>query len=485
MKKSVILRTTAVFICIVMLLSTAISCAKENDAPDQTVNVTVESDLGDNLPERDMEGFQLTFLNYTDEAHDFSLKTLVTDDLGSKINEAIYYRNAYVENRFNAKIMEEQTATMTDRLQKSAMSGDEEKFQIAMIFDEKVNNSYINGSLSTWNNMTYCDFEREWWNTDACTLFSHNGNQYGAVGDFSLSMYSKDYCYFFNKDLYNSIPNAENIYDLVRNKQWTLDKMLQIGMQYTQDLNGDGMWYDGSDQYGIGGTVKVHYQMVFTGAGLKFINVRESGLPTFALNNAKSVEKLSNLIEKFNDTTCYYNSNPGSPTGGTVPDVFLDGKIVFFASTIFNFGAQLKETDFHLGILPAPMYDEEQDRYYSIAIGGQIACVARCIKESDVENVSILLEAMSAYSKDNLIPVYRETIVKTRYSDSLDDSEMLQLLFDTTVLDLGTTIWNNDVRAPIMKNLFAPLDTGVASYIKRMIPTVENAIKKSMDADVQ
>ena len=62
---------------------------------------------------------------------------------------------------------------------------------------------------------------------------------------------------------------------------------------------------------------------------------------------------------------------------------------------------------------------------------------------------------------------------------------MLQLLFDTTVLDLGKTIWNNDVRAPIMKDLFAPLDTGVASYIKKMIPTVENAIKKSMDADVQ
>lgn len=485
MKKSIFVRTAAVLICLVMLMSMAVSCAKENGTGEQNLSVSAESNLGDNLPERDMQGFELTFLNYTDAAHDFSLKTLVTDDLGTRVNEAIYYRNAYVENRFNAKIGEIQTDKMIETLQKSAMAGDDAKFQIAMIFDEKVNTAYVNGSLASWNNMTYCDFSRDWWNTEACALFSHNGYQYGAVGDFSLSMYSKDYCYFLNKDLYNSVPGAENVYDLVRNKKWTLEKMLEIGMKYTDDLNGDGMWYDGSDQYGISGTVKVHYQMVFTGAGLKFINVRNSGLPTFALNNSKSVEKLSNLIETFNDTSCYYNSNPGSPTGGTVPDVFLAGKIVFFASTVHNFSNQLKDANFHLGVIPAPMYDEEQGRYYSIAIGGQIACVARCIKENEIENASILLEAMCAYSKDNLVPVYREVAVKTRYADSPDDSEMLQLLFDTTVLDLGTTIWNYDVRAPIMKDLFAPLDTGVASYIKKMVPLVEAAISKSMNADVQ
>lgn len=494
MKQQFFVRAALWVLCALMLIG-AVACQGEPGKDGQNTQAETAFPTGETvtdavaeepLPERDMGQFELTFLNYTDAAHGWSVKTLVTDDISESINHAIYARNARVETKYNAVLREIETDNMTLVLQTSAMAGMDENsdFQVAMIFDEKVNGYYVNGYLTTWDRIPYCDFGQAWWNGEACELFSYRGKQFGAVGDFSLSMYSKDYCYFFNKNLYATIAGSEDLYELVRNKEWTLEKMIEIGERYTRDLNGDGLWYDGSDQYGIAGTVKVHYQLVMSGSGLKLINIDRDGNPYFGLYNQTSVLKLMRLIDLFNSTNAYYNSNPGNPTGGSIPDVFMAGRNLFFSATIHIMATTFKDAEFPVGIMPAPMYDADQGRYYSVAIGGEIACLPRLIREEDTENTGILLEAMSYYSHDTLVPAYRERTVKTRYAESYEDSEMLQLIFDTTVLDLGTTIWNNDVRAPIMRDLFAELNSSVASYIKAMAPKVEAAIEKSMTADV-
>ncbi|MBE6633973.1 MAG: extracellular solute-binding protein [Ruminococcaceae bacterium] len=478
------LRTCLFLLCLALLLPCAVGC---NDAktPQTTTppnDGTLAPSEGDNLPERYMELFELTFLNYTEAAHGYSLKTICTEDVSEPINEAIYYRNLTVEDRYNAVILEQETDTMIDTLTKAVMANSGERFQIAMITDSKVNVAKVAGLLGSWNDMTYCDFSRDWWNQDAANCFSLNGDQYGAVGDFSLSMHSKNYCYFFNKKLYSTIEDAEDLYGLVRDGKWTVEKMLEIGELYTADLDGDGLWFDGTDQYGVAGTSKVNYQMILTGAGMRLVEQDANGVPYFALNSAGNVDRISNIIELFSNTTGYYNNNYASPNGGINSTEFLEGRVLLLASTVWNM-TDYKNYDIHYGVLPAPKLTEEQAQYYSISVGGEVACVARSIKPEEIENVSILIEAMSSLSSTNLVPVYKENTLKSRYSNAPEDAEMLQMIFDTTIFDLGTSVWEIDIRRPIMENLFNELNSGVASYLQSLAPKAENAINQSMNAE--
>ena len=479
MKFKLLTRFCAATLCLVMVLTSVISCSsKELQEDAKTNNNGDSSAYEDSLPERNMEQFELKFLNYTDEAHGFSLKTICTEDVSEAINKAIYMRNIEVEERFNTIITERQTANMIDDITKSVLSGDG-TFHVAMIFDEKVNGANVAGLLGSWNDMTYCDFSKDWWNSDAGNCFSLNGRQYGAVGDFSLSMHSKNYCYFFNKSMYSTITGAEDLYGLVRDGKWTIEKMLQIGEEYTADLDGDGLWYDGTDQYGIAGTTKVNYQLIFSGAGMKYVDQDNNGTPYFALNTANSIEKLSNIISMFSDTHSYYNNNPSAPHGGINSEDFLNSKVLIFASTVWNM-TDYSNYKIDYGVLPAPKYNEEQSNYYSVAVGGQVACLSRTIPEGELENVSILIEAMCSHSYSSVVPTYKETILKARYSNAPEDAEMLQLIFDSTIFDLGTSVWNIDIRRPIMDNLFNELDSGVASYIKSLTSSAEGAISKSI-----
>jgi hypothetical protein len=148
---------------------------------------------------------------------------------------------------------------------------------------------------------------------------------------------------------------------------------------------------------------------------------------------------MSDLISRFSGTNCYYNNNPGNPTGGIISTEFQEGRILFLASTIWN----MKDYDnynFQVGVMPAPLYDEDQEEYHSITIGGLVTCITKTIPQADVENASIILEAMSYYGREDVVGVYKENLLKARYARTIDDSNILQLIFDTSAFDLGTSV---------------------------------------------
>lgn len=476
-------RLSVLLLCLLLICLPAMGCGRK-DSPAGESGSTPSPDGSatplEQLPDKDMEGFEMTFLNYTDAAHGFSLKTIVPEESTTSLNKAIFTRNTYVETRYSAVILEEQTDTMLETLNKYTLAGTDEKYHVAMIFDQKVVSAIVAGSLRIWDGLSYCNLDSPWWNDSASGCFMLGEGQYGAVGDFSLSIYSKNYCYFFNKALFSTIPEQESPYDLVNSGEWTLDKMLEIAEAYTMDLDGDGLWYDGTDQYGLAGTTKVHYQMVLTGAGISFVERDASGNPYFAWkDNAYILERVTNIIGKFNDTVGYYNNNPSSPNGSIISTEFLDGHVLMLASTVWNM-TDYQNYDVNIGVLPAPKYNSDQESYYSVSVGGVIGCIPRGIPEEDTENVGILLEAMSCYSRDRVVPEYREILLKTRYASDPEDSEMLQLIFDTTVFDPGVVTWSLDIRTPIMADIFNDLNSGVASYINTIAPRVEEAINSSI-----
>lgn len=462
---------------VTMLLATG---CKNQDSGKKNNDTSGSDEYEDHLLKRDMEGFTLTFLNYTDSAHDYSLKTIDAEDyIGDAISDKIYERNRAIEARYNAKIKEMQVDKVPDTFNKTILTG-EHVFDVAMVYDAHVIQLLAANNLAYWDLFEYIDFDAEWWNQDANECFQLHGKQYAASGDLCLSMHSKSYVYYFNKDMYATISGAENLYQLVREGKWTVDKMMEITRQFYLDINNNGS-ADAEDQFGVAGTTKVHFQNILTGAGVKLVDIDEDGEPYFALpGNNYAIDVIMKLVNLHQNNSAYLNNNKDA-NGGIINTEFNAGRVLMLASTIWNYG-DYRDLDFSVGILPSPKFSESQEDYYSITVGGVVSVLPTTLMEDRAENVGILLEAMSFYSHKNILPIYKEVILQARYADAPDDSDMVDLVFRTQTYDLGVLVWGNNIRKPLMTQIFHSLSTNVSSFLASIQPVINATIQATIRA---
>lgn len=453
----------------------------KTDAVSQTAAETEAAPLyDDEMPERDMNGYTLTFLNYTEATLNWALKDINrTEETGDQVNDAIFQRNRRIEERYNAVITEiysdYSNVNSTFRNQVAAGSTD---FTLAQIYDMDVNGLNTSGVLLTWDNLPMVNLEKEWWNQDANASFRIGDAQFAAVGDFNLSEYSKSYLYFFNKDLYKSLAFDDDLYQLVRDGKWTKDKMLEIAKSAAKDLNGDGKM-DLNDQYGLAETAKIHYQLLITGAGYKYIDVDKDGLPYFTVpGNESLISYMQELIDDHMDTSWYYQSKDAN---GAVPnEAFQPGNTLFVSSTMWD-TEHYRDYNFDIGMLPAPKADEAQDAYYTITIGGLITVIPKTLADSEAENVGILLESLAADSRYTCLPVYKEVTLQSKYARDEGSADMIDIIFDSQTYDLGVTTWGI-VRTNFSSGLFQNLNTDLVSQITKMEKSVTKEIQKTIDA---
>jgi hypothetical protein len=482
-KKSLLLIIT--MLCLVLIVSCASSDGKTSDTTtvannNENVDETTagETVLSDNLPDTDMEGTTVTFLNYTDAALSWALKQIhSSESTGDLVNDAIYTRNLKAEERFNVKIAEVEVADAIGTFKNAVMAGDA-IYDIGQIGDEYINQLLIANVMLSWDSMPYINLDAAWWNQDANNVFQLHGSQYAAIGDFNLAMYSKSYVYFFNKDMYNDMNYDEDLYTVVKDGRWTADKLVSVAKDFSIDLNGDGV-FNKDDQYGLIQTTKVHFSLLVTGAGVKFVDVDSNGVPYFAIpENPRSIAVLQKLLELHTGGDWYFRTS--TAMGGVEPELFKNGQSLLIAATMWN-TEMFREYDIDIGILPAPKYDEAQENYHSITVGGLVSAIPKTMTPERAENVSILLEALSFDSRINTLPIYKEVVLQTKYARDAESSEMIDIIFNSQTYDLGVDIWTR-ARSSYIEKVFHDMKDVLASTTESLVPLMESEIQKTVEA---
>ncbi|MCI8387615.1 MAG: hypothetical protein HFE63_04025 [Clostridiales bacterium] len=428
------------------------------------------------LEVKDLDGFELRFYNYDETYLTWALNTLdASEENGDNLNDAIYKRNRKIEGLYNCVISEQLTRDPTSGFREVIYSGDN-LFDIAMMYDQRVSNNYCEGLLGTWDMLPYVDLDRSWWSQSANEVFSIKGNQFAAVGDFSLSMLTRNFIMIFNKDIIDNTNLNENLYDLVRDNKWTLDKMVEIEKKLSRDLNGDGV-LDGNDQWAISGAVKLYFGSLVTGSGVKYISVDNEGNPYFAIpNNEKAMNVFQKIFNLHNGENIFYKLHDNVHDGSAESrEMFKNGQLAFHGTAIKSI-ALYRDTNFDIGILPFPKYDEAQDNYITLVSGGAVATIPITLAEERAENVSIILEALSRDSHDTIVPTYREVVLKTKYTRDEDSADMLDIIFPSSVFDLGLSVWPDDTYYKYME-CYLNMNDNFAS----MTATLENQVQNTID----
>ena len=469
------------------LMLSAFSCGSGGEgkdsstsAPDSTGEETTAPEETDGLPEKDMDKFELKIIHFDGNWLSWALTKLDAEsETGDRLNDAIYKRNRNMEERFNCEInvTGKETINAGD-IQSETMAGDS-NYDVWFMYD-----NWTLGAveyLLPWEELPYINLDREWWNPSATEVFNLEGKTYAAAGNYSLSALSRASGFAFNKDIYNKMNRSENIYDLAREGKWTIDVMYDTAKNAYIDLDGDSSMNE-NDQYGISGSWKETFWRFLSGSDVRFISKDSNSDPVFDLQkNETAINKMLKIFDLFTEKGIYYN--PQTKDVHSVQDseeIFADGRLLFKTVNLFDLEA-LRTCDIDIGILPCPKYDENQENYYAPSFGAEISVLLKTLPEERKENVGMLLEALAYDTNANILPEYKEVLLKTKLARDNESEEMIDIILNSISFDFGINAWQNEVGVPIVQRIYVKNDPNVASTLAKMQKSVDAQIKKLVE----
>lgn len=351
---------------------------------------------------------------------------------GDVLNDAIFTRNANVEERFNVKLNLQGMAhdDQAQGLKNCVISGNDE-------YDLFLGGAVASGDLAVqglFRNMHEfdIDFSKPWYPSDAINNLTVNGRMYLAASDICLSLAYNTYCYYFNKNLVTDY-GLEDPYTVVSEGRWTIDYVQKNIAEIYVDANGDGQAAN-DDVYGFA-TEKVNslpaYYYAFE---IDTVELTKDGVNILldkVEKNIDAVEKLRTLLYGSQGTYKY----TGDGAYGSGGDLFVRQQAIFAVSKLGDSAGWFRETcEFDYGIIPYPKYTEEQQNYYTVS-GGSINMAAFPLTAAREDMVATVFASLAAESWKVLIPSYYDVVLKFKGARDEISTKMIDLILDGRNLD--------------------------------------------------
>ncbi|MCL2815602.1 MAG: extracellular solute-binding protein [Oscillospiraceae bacterium] len=406
----------------------------EAEAPGQT-----EAKTEHDVPDIDFGGYEFTVLDREgyDGLYWVSVDMYAEAENGEPINDAVFRRNARLEEKFNIKIKEiKKEPELLSFAQKSIMAGDED-FDVVYPIMQNAGAMIQKGLLVDLYGLPYLSFDKPWWNKVTNDSLTVGKKLYCAVGNIAVITNDATWSVLFNKEIAKNYELGDH-YQLVKEGKWTLDAMHQNSREVTQDLNGDGI-LGLDDQWGAVNQHEGAY-CLFAASGQTIIQKDADDFPALALDNDRTVSVLTKVVEFMSDN---YAQTKAEDYIGKYPDIWAAVMNTFrenrslYAIWPLRAVPDMRSMESDFGILPLPKYDGAQDKYYSVMQYNNATVMCVPVSAGNLERTGAILEAWAAESVDTLTKAYYEINLKGKYSRDDESSEMLDLILARRVAELG------------------------------------------------
>ena len=464
----------------ILMVGITASCSKENrTSPDDPTEKTVQENLSafDIIPPQDFEGAAMKiYIPYNPEnpVHNGTFVAIdtggnfVEELTGEAFNDAVFNRNRRIEDEYNLCLEPVYSmgwsATYGD-LSKDVKSGDlRADVYFTHVFGE-VAPMVAGGYLRIWDEVPYLNFDNPWWNQTSINNLSIANKTFLISGSVAI----QDVILLaFNKQLLHDL-GLESPYNLVREGKWTLDKLDELAVKASADLNGDGVFNPKDDRYGLAFCIDWHSPALMYACDEISATLDKDGYPHVELVNEKKInafEKIHDVLWEGNKT---YRYN-GNPSGGIAID---SGRVLFHGYNLFSVEKYLRTADVDYGILPLPKYDENQKNYMTCSWTGMYALPVS-IDKSKFEMIGAVMESMAALGHTDVIPVYYDILLKEKVSRDDDSRDMLDIILNNIVYDVGLVFQVGDSHpGNMIKHMFGKADK---TYVSEMEKSMEKIL---------
>lgn len=429
------------------------------------------------IPALDFGGADFTFLDSDETDHngaEWQTYDVWTDGTtGDAINDAVYERRLYLESTYGINMKEVKGYTQTLATQDvTAGTGD---------YDAVMTNILVSCNLATGGytvslyDVPYIDLTKSWWDQGCVEDLELMGNVYFANGDITVLDDDATWVLMFDKGLYED-NGFENIYDKVKAYDWYMDDMLEMMSSAARDVNGDGTMNWKDDIFGFT-TSYNSCQGLFYASGEKFIYKDADDQPYLTTN----LERITNVVEKAGKIMANGDVTVLMNTIGSYDDMrimFSEGRALFYGE-VLQCVTRLRDSDADFGLVPWPMFDENQNGYHSFVhkSAGKGICVTKATQNMEMSGA--IIEAMAAKSVDTLTPAYYEVAITRKAMRDEESIEMLDIILKDRRYDLGYIYDWGGLYGEI-RGLIADGTTNVASTWEAYSGACEAGMKETL-----
>lgn len=450
----------------------------------ETVEIIPQLDL----PAMDFEGRSFVIL-----AGEYSSSTktqtfFVEEDDGDVLNGALYLRNLALKERFNMTFKKAECTAddmITGRAVKVAVQAGDDAYDMAVVLDRGSLQLGMEGILQPYTALGYVNLEKPWWYENVSSYLSIDNKLFFTFGYHSIESFDSMNVLLFNKTIANS-HNFDSPYDLIADGKWTIDVLYNMMKGVTTDLNGDGIM-DDTDLWGANFYVNEWYNNFGPVSGAYTVTKDSNDLPTLSvINNEKLIDIWKKLIE-YADQGLVYNMSSEKVTTynkgfayDNAMEMFAAGHALF-TGTYCNYIASLKNMTDDFGIIPYPKNVEVDagSIYYGYTSGGWPLIVP--ITNTRTDETGAVLEAMAYESYITVIPKYYEVVLLVKQSRDNESADMLRMMNENRVMDLGETYWYETVFLN-MHTCFNSNNSDFISIFTKAQPKAQKAIDDAIKA---
>ena len=449
-------RYIAFALTVLMLFGTLVACAETTDpnaettpapaitnAPDASQpQAELTDDLYDEngflkstLPdELDFGGEVITVLWWTDvENPEF----FVEDTNGELVNDAIFERNANVEEQMNITLdwvgikgqyNNNVGKEYADHVGNMYASGDA-TYDLMSAHSRTIALTAMYGYCADLMQAEYVDFDMPWWPEIMTETATIGDKMYFVTGDVSTNSIHQMYAIFYNKDLISNYPDLIEPAQYVLDDNWTIETFTSLTKEMYQDLDSSNSANEG-DFYGFT-SLNWHFDAIYYGAGMRQAEKDEEDLIKISDDffSEKAIALSDYLSEWVNQGDVYINSSHFA-------NVFHAGNSLMTMARHHDIAKKLVDGNFKFGIVPIPKYNTEQENHIT-CVGNPVSFYAIYTLSEDVNRAAAVLECWASEAYRLTSPALFETTFKLRYSDTSTESQMYDIIRAGITFDIG------------------------------------------------
>ncbi len=444
MKKRILATIMSVLLIVCSLLTLA-SCVDDND--DDGDKPDIEKPWLDDLGEHDLEGYTVKFA--VSEALDgdtFHKRSIMAEeDIGDSVDAAIFARNEAIEARFNCTI--DLTYYTTDSLSVALssvfMSGGEEYDVIAARQYDDISicsKGYVVDIAKDEEVKPYIqwqDNEFPYWGERYIDGMSYKGQVYWLAGDLCLRYTGGFYCTFVNATIYEQyLSDQGSIYDIVRDKKWTIDKMKQFSDAATtvENVTIEDLLSAGGVT-GVAVDIRDNTNGWAVAAGVNFSQKNRDGSVSLTFNTKNTT--LDSFYTKYMELI----GSKGVTKAAGYDDAFK----VFASDNALMVPGRLNQAEVYLRemtspyyIVPCPLLKEGQE--YRSSVHDAINIYGISVGSQNKKATAIVLEALCAESYRSVRPRYYDDALKFKYTTDIDSAAMIDIISESSYVDF-VLVW--------------------------------------------
>ncbi len=495
-------KLTALLLAIVMLATVAIGCGNTDPAETSQSTTTTQAtsateasettaasqtnkyEIGDNLPDDlNYNGAEVHFIS---RGRDWCKDTIDVEALnGEIINDAVYNRNAAVEDRLGIQIIDHKDDGSGDyvildmmRTQIPAGSCD---------YDVVCSATYtllegITGNL--WQNILQVeeiDLSRPYWSQAINEAMRVGNGQYIVTGAISMAYYRFIFATFFNKGLFDEF-QVPYLYENVRNGNWTIDYQREIATTFYADLNGSNT-ADEADRFGfVLNHNNIGVSAYWAAFELPILSKDADNLLTLNVNKDRTiaaVEKINSLV--WNEKAAWRIACYGldDEQADLVKFLAEDRAAMTTLRLIEVETATMRDMESAYGIVPMPKFDQAQTEYHSLIHDNSDGfAIPLTTTGEKLSMVGALMEAMASEGYRTLEPAYYEVALTSKYVSDTESVEMLDMVINSLHVDPGFLFV--DATAGFHQNM-ATWVSNNANNVASSMASIDRVAKKKLE----